>query len=137
MAQPYTPEQVRAAVGEAVTKVAVALVVRKNMLKLQAYLEPIQIAIGTRSGAELVIHTLRQQFCGPCVIMTVDVANAFNSMPRDQMLQGLYACPCPEEFYSVFEFEYGSPSNLYLHLNGKTHTLLSQCGSRQGGPAAG
>jgi hypothetical protein len=57
-------------------------------------LHPIQLGIGTPNGCESIVHNLQhvlEQPQQPVAALTIDFANAFNSVSRQAVLSSLYS----------------------------------------------
>ena len=119
-------------VGEAwyrlVGRLAVSIVGQSTGHKLL----PIQLGCSIKSGCEIGARL------GPVILksdsdlglITVDIRNAFNSLRRSLILNGLHAL-CPQ-LIRRFEWAYGNPSDL---VDGTGELLgVSATGCRQGDP---
>lgn len=103
--------------------------VREDMA---AYLQPRQLGFGTGLGCEAAIHATRAYAMDPknadCVIIKLDIKNAFNSVERDVLLNEVKE-KIPNLFPFLFQV-YSSPSNLFYNDT----AILSQVGAQQGDP---
>ena len=89
------------------------------------------MALGTKRGVELLIHTCRAAYGSGFIIGRNDYANGFNSMSRQKMLDS-HATLFPEAT-SIFNFFYGAAAPVFLFDEGGDLLLLSsEQGSRQG-----
>lgn len=70
---------------------AAKICVRQTRNKLQHLFEPIQVGFGTRGGCEAAVHAVRTfvQSDSCEVLLKLDVKNAFNSVNRDNLLNGV------------------------------------------------
>ena len=73
--------------------------------------------------------------------LSVDVANAFNSVDRAAVLRVVYSSPELAQCWGMVEFGYGSPSLLLMRCDDTVSDseafVESQTGVRQGDPLAG
>jgi len=98
---------------------------------LTDYLQPIQVGVGTPGGCEAAVHATRRfaesMPAGYC-IAKLDFSNAFNSLHRDAMLQGvLDRAP---GIYKFCHLSYSQPSVLAYDK----YRIMSQEGPQQGDP---
>ncbi|XP_049886857.1 uncharacterized protein LOC126381429 [Pectinophora gossypiella] len=96
------------------------------------YLQPQQLGFGTQRGCEAAIHATRTFAAEPgnadCIIIKLDVKNAFNTVERDVLLAEV-----EEKIPSLYPFlyqVYHLPSNLFFDKS----LILSQVGAQQGDP---
>ena len=99
----------------------------------RAYLEPLQVGVGTSGGCEAVVHVVRQWLhrnrnATDKVLVTVDLENAFNSVDRSAVLRA--ARRVLPGIVPWSDFCYSSPSLLKL---GRLK-LSSARGIQQGDP---
>jgi hypothetical protein len=90
-----------------------------------------------RAGSERYIHRLQaflEKQQNDCVVMSLDIKNAFNTRSRVKMAESLFKTPCTHPIWNLFHWAYCDPSHLNLyHQNGEYKgTILSQEGVRQG-----
>ena len=100
---------------------------------IRAHLEPVQVGVGSKGGAEAIIHVARQWLHRnrsevDKVLVTLDLENAFNSIDRSAFLAAARQI-CPGIVPWV-DFCYREPS--YLVLGGRR--LTSGRGIQQGDP---
>jgi hypothetical protein len=99
--------------------------------RLDKYLSPLQLGVGTPGGCEAAIHSARrflQSMPDDHVIVKLDFSNAFNCLHRKEMLMAvLDRLP---ELYAFIYSAYCQPSNLYFG----PETLHSNEGPQQGDP---
>ena len=79
------------AVGETWRRLAGKALAHEVAPELRNYLEPVQLGVGTPGGCEAVVHVVRQWMArnsgdGRRVLVTLDLANAFNSVDRSAFL---------------------------------------------------
>ena len=122
------------AVGEVhrrlVSKVAAAFAKKKYTT---AYLEPLQVGVGTRCGAEALVHSINRNLRlygerDDHVCLLIDFKNAFNSVNRDSIMSEIRLI-CPE-IATWVEYSYQSAPRLYTN----TEVLFSCKGVQQGDP---
>jgi hypothetical protein len=112
-----------------VSKVALAAV----LPTLCDYLQPLQVGVGVRGGAEGLVHALNRLVADPdrapdLVVATLDFENAFNTIGRMRMLQEVAQhCPTISAYVNV---TYGCAANLYVG----PHVVESTTGVQQGDP---
>jgi hypothetical protein len=105
-------------IGDAFDRLMGRAVLKKVEDKAVAYLAPMQLGIGVRSGAEigarLAYLSLRRRDVAPTIagqgILTLDCRNAFNSISRGAIYDGLQKV-CPE-LLPWFTWAYGGPVTL-------------------------
>ena len=94
-------------------------------------LAPVQLGVGSRSGAETIIHKVRSWYrMAPPdhVLLQLDFKNAYNSINRTAMLQAVEEhCPL---FRPYAQACYSNPAVLY----GQNFQLSSEEGEHQGCP---
>jgi hypothetical protein len=97
-------------------------------------LQPHQLGVGVRGGAQIVGHAVRASSSNPeTVTMQVDVQNAFNSLSRQTLLNRVFEqVPALGPWAA---YAYGTPSKLYVDgAPAESAPLLSSQGVRQGDP---
>ena len=98
-------------------------------------LAPIQLGVGSKAGAEAIIHRVQSllELYPDHLLLSLDFANGFNSMFRHTMLERLYALPELAAVWRIADLCYGIPSPLHLFgREGLVASFVSQRGSRQG-----
>jgi hypothetical protein len=120
------------AVGSTFRRLVAKLGCRAVRERMAEYLQPHQLGFGTQRGCEAAIHATRMFAAQPgnadCVIIKLDVKNAFNTVERDVLLGEV-----EENIPSLYPFlhqVYHSPSNLFYNNS----LILSQVGAQQGDP---
>lgn len=120
------------AIGSTFRRLVAKLGCRAVREEMAAYLRPFQLGFGIRLGCEAAIHATRaftqDSRNKECVIVKVDIKNAFNSVERDVLLSEVRE-KVPSLYPFLFQV-YSSPSNLFY--NGSV--VLSQVGAQQGDP---
>jgi hypothetical protein len=93
-------------------------------------LNPIQLGVGTQDGAPIAARVAQLAYDSKCSILSIDITNAFNSIPRSVVEDGLtkYA----PELLPWFRTFYRAPSELRSSHGDKLGT--SSTGVRQGDP---
>jgi hypothetical protein len=89
-----------------------------------------------RAGSERYIHRLQpflEKQQNDCVVMSLDIKNAFKTRSRVKIAKSLFRTPCTHPIWNLFHWAYCDPSHLNLyHQNGEYKgTILSQEGVRQ------
>ena len=107
-----------------------ALNVTKENIK--NYLEPTQLAVGSQSGTETIIHQTRQLMKDGHFILQIDLTNAFNSVSRCAIQEELIKHA--PSLLNYWDRLYGSHTNLSLKAEDGIHGVPSQTGVRQGCP---
>jgi hypothetical protein len=134
------------AMGEVIYKTAVQYVLSDRPKKhIKDVFPDTQLGVGVQGGSEQAIHRIRQLYLAPlahppeqhtnrCVVIATDFKNAFNTMSRQVMLDALLADQHCQELVKLFEWSYGTPSELCCYgLNGElVHKLQSCEGVKQG-----
>jgi cytidyltransferase-like protein len=91
---------------------------------------------GVHRGHRLILDRMRsvaEEVGGETVIITFDIKNAFGTMPRSLMLEGILK-HC-EELAPLFLWAYGGPASLVN--NERRQVAVNATGCRQGDPLAG
>ncbi len=86
-----------------------------------------------RAGSERYIHRLQaflEKQQNDCVVMSLDIKNAFNTKSFLKMAQSLFKTPCTHSIWNLFHWAYCDPShlNLYNQTGEYKGTILSQEG---------
>ena len=118
------------AVGDVLRRLAARCLVRRHQqLVVDATLLPTQVGVGVPSAPELVaLSASAWASCPPAGegLLSIDFANAFNSVDRSAMLSSVYSCA--PAFAQYARLCYGAPSPLV----GKGFVLSSSQGTQQG-----
>ena len=91
--------------------------VRKITGAAATLLAPHQYGVGIPSGAERILHSLQHTLTDKSkklALLKIDIANAFNSCDRTQVLRELYSTPQLSPMYRMADFGYTMPSELLL-----------------------
>jgi hypothetical protein len=112
-----------------VSKVAVAAV----LPAVSEYLEPHQVGVGVRGGAEGLVHAFNrlvaeQQHSPDLVVVSLDFQNAFNTVDRNRMLEEVIRHRPSISHY--VEMSYGCAARQYVG----PHVVESTTGVQQGDP---
>lgn len=122
------------AVGEVFLKIACQYIYAIVLPQLNECVGPHQY--GNRiNGTETVIHATRKfiRENNKAVLLTLDCRNAFNSMLRRAMAEGLEAFSNKLfQMINLFRLAYAQPSDLLVRFEGDTIIIDSKRGSRQG-----
>jgi hypothetical protein len=90
-----------------------------------------QYAVNCKRGAERIVHLVRKEYEGGRAILRLDVSNAFNATPRQQVAAVL--SDAPSEVRSYFNNIYVPTSKLCLYGPDGKHVFVdSEEGVRQG-----
>ena len=97
-------------------------------------LAPIQLGAGIPGGSEIAGRLAQVMLSSQAdmIVVNLDLANAFNTIPRDLMWRGV--CEFSPSLCHWFQWAYGAPTELRLR-DGHV-ACLSETGSRQGDPLA-
>ena len=121
-------------IGDATGRVICRAICHSQSEQLGKKLAPIQLAVGVPGGCEIAARIAQLQFDrrddDHQAFLTVDARNAFNSIRRRPIYEGLVTY-CPS-LIPLFRWLYGSPSAL-IWWDG-THMCDSETGCRQGDP---
>jgi hypothetical protein len=96
-----------------------------------------QLAVGVRSGCEIACHVLQALLdLDNSVLLSIDIANAFNSIDRAHVLQALYEQEELSSLFKLADFAYSEPSPLIMRdSSGRVaDVIMSERGVRQGDP---
>ena len=107
---------------------------------LFAHFSPLQEAICSPSGCEKAIHVLNaaleaRTLAGPDLpaVLLADASNAFQSVPRTEVLSRLFANHELSALHGIASFTYGSPSSLVIkRSDGSLARIQSSEGVKQG-----
>lgn len=120
------------AIGSVFRRLVAKLGCRAIKEEMAEYLRPHQLGFGTRSGCEAAIHATRafvqDASNSDCVVLKLDITNAFNTLERDVLLSEVKA-QVPS-LYPFLHQVYQAPSNLFFDND----LILSQVGAQQGDP---
>lgn len=121
------------AVGETWRRVVGKVLAVVASEEVRNHLEPLQVGVGTKSGCEAVVHTVRQwvgrnHSDGDCVLALLDISNAFNTVDRTEVRRAVRRVV--PELTPWVDFCYGAASHLLLG----GHRVTSARGVQQGDP---
>ena len=130
------------AMGETIRRWVTRAIVQQKSDELEAALAPCQYAVGVASGSEKLIAAVRTFLsAGEAderrVLLSLDAKNAFNTMSRQAILEGVNRLfPDLTQYFLQW---YGEPAELWFHHErGYTCKVSSEEGVQQGdsgGPA--
>jgi len=108
------------------------LLAHSVILPMSPHLPPIfretQLGIETIGGCEKIVHWAREQQANRATIITIDCANAFNTMRRSAMKEGIERHNGLRALAAIFNTAYAEPGQL-IHESG---VFSSESGARQG-----
>jgi hypothetical protein len=117
------------AAGEVLTRLAARTLLKHQEKELLRYLKPLQMGVKEKGGIETIIHSVRGEFNSGNAILSLDLANAFNSISREKIRRTL-AENFPDMLpYFVWAYQHSAP--LYF---GEEVLAYSTEGVRQGDP---
>jgi hypothetical protein len=122
------------AVGEAIARIACAVVLARHLAILLKHFGELQLALAP-GGVESAAHFFRAERASGATVITLDAKNAFNAVSRRAIRDTLGAMPALAGMWPLFGLLYAGRSALHLP-NGST--IYSEEGVRQGdvfGPA--
>jgi hypothetical protein len=104
------------------------------------HFRPLQEAVCSPSGCEKAIHVLNAALeartsAGPNLpaVLLADASNAFQSVPRTEVLSRLFEIQELSALHGIASFTYGSPSSLVVqHTDGHLVRIQSAEGVKQG-----
>ena len=104
------------------------------------HFRPLQEAVCSPSGCEKAIHVLNaaleaRTLAGPNLpaVLLADASNAFQSVPRTEVLSRLFEIQELSALHGIASFTYGSPSSLVVqHTDGHLVRIQSAEGVKQG-----
>jgi hypothetical protein len=136
LAKPNSDSLRPIAVGEMLYRLAAIVAVRRVASEAAGLLAPHQYGVGVPAGAERIVHSLQHELTDADkrpALLTLDMANAFNSCDRARLLRELYALPELQSVYRIADFAYSQPSTLVL--SGCDGLMIESAqGVRQGDP---
>ena len=119
------------AIGYTLRRIAAKCANAHATAVLADYLQPLQLGVGTPGGCEAAVHATRRYMesmpDGHCVVK-LDFTNAFNSLRRDAMLEGVQ-----QRIPGIYKFvhlAYSQPTQLIY----QGHIIWSRQGPQQGDP---
>jgi hypothetical protein len=118
---------------------------KRMMAEAQVYVGPCQLGVGTKGGAEILVHSASlmkeamlqsvgqlSQESPRLGILSCDAKNAFNSIRRRSIGEALLKEPKLRPLYRYFRWAYGQEVPLMTDIN--TTIINSGTGVRQGDP---
>ena len=131
------------AIGELFYRIAAQYAMKLVAPDVKSVLGPHQYGVQTPNGAAQVIHAIQHLLqSGDLACLSIDIANAFNSLERAAIFDALYREPALKPIWNIAQFAYTHPSVLVLRerlratQENRLHTILSDNGVRQGDPLA-
>jgi hypothetical protein len=121
------------AVGETLRRLTSKALASMHSDEARIFLEPVQVGVGTKSGCEAIVHTVRQWMVrnknsADKVLVKVDLSNAFNCVDRSAVLDAVRLVS--PGLAPWCDFCYTRSSRLLFGA----HTLDSERGIQQGDP---
>ncbi len=101
--------------------------------------DTIQRGTGTKGGVEVAVHEIqaRLEQSPNHIVLSTDVANAFNSRHRSHIEEALQDNPADAPLLRLFQWTYGKSIKLLIHKGGKLMKEVScEEGIMQGEPTA-
>ncbi|CAI5497873.1 unnamed protein product [Closterium sp. Naga37s-1] len=123
------------AVGECLLRLVAKAALFLAAEKAREHFAPLQFGVAIAGGIEAAVHTARtylEENTG-AVALQIDLANAFNTVERAAVFEGLKGTTL-EIMVPLVRLSYGAPSALHLDHAFHTPPLQSACGVRQGDP---
>ena len=122
------------AVGETWRRLVGKLLAKADAEQVREHLEPLQVGVGTKLGAEAVVHVVRQwlgrrNMDTDRVLASMGLSNAFNCLDRSAFRQAVRRVV--PSWTPWVDFCYSETTPLYL---GRSSTLNSARGVQQGDP---
>jgi hypothetical protein len=120
------------AVGEIFYRVIAKAIL--SHLRSDNDLAPFQFGVGSAGGCEVLLHHLQNVVApgGNFALVSIDISNAFNSLPRNVIASGLQ--DYNPGMYRAAKWIYNQPSKLVISLSNHVDVIESSCGVRQGDP---
>ena len=143
------------AMGDTFYRMASRYALQLVTVKAQALMAPHQYGAGQPDGCTQIVQSVQHLLTTasasdspgtassqrPMACLSVDVANAFNSVDRAAVLRTVYGLPELAQCWGMVDFGYGTPSLLLMRCNETVSDsdafIESQTGVRQGDPLAG
>ena len=123
------------AIGETLRRLLGKIIVGKVASDARQDLEPIQVGVGTPNGGVAVYHSANafHELNPEGVLINIDLKNAFNTMSRVAMFEGLRRSPKLSNLIPLLRLFYLRKGNLILHdATGQGFIIKSNTGSQQG-----
>ena len=87
---------------------------------------PLQYGVGVPNGCETVVHTIQQALTHPTsphFVLSIDMKNAFNSVPRPVILAELFKHPQFSPLFHLAHFMYFERTPLAVVHDGKVERI--------------
>ena len=123
------------AIGETLRRLIGKIIIGKVASDARQDLEPIQVGVGTPNGGVAVYHSANAflELNPEGVLINIDLKNAFNTMSRVAMFEGLRQSPKLSNLIPLLRLFYLRKGNLILHdATGQGFIIKSNTGSQQG-----
>ena len=138
------------AVGDVFCRLASRYAEELVYQRAQQAMAPHQYGVGQPDGCTQIVQSLQHLLLAPgpsdashprpLACLSIDVANAFNSLDRAEMLHVVYSNPDLAQCWRMVDFAYGKPSLLLMRCDDTVPDsdafIESQMGVRQGDPLA-
>ena len=122
------------AIGDSILRLLLRVLNAKYATDVGKKLEPLQVAVGTSGGCEVMAAMAQQSFSHADATLTLDLHSAFNQVWRRAIAEGLHEhAPA---LLPIFKLLYGRPSELRSNAKEGRAMLvgLSSRGCKQGDP---
>ena len=104
------------AVGETMLKLAEIILLQRYEKTLLPLFAPIQYGVMIKAGCEQIVHELSELYHEGCSILSIDLRNAFNSPPRDEIAKAVFGFQSLRPFWRTvtppFNMDRGYPPPL-------------------------
>ena len=123
------------AIGETLRRLLGKIIIGKVANDARLDLEPIQVGVGTSNGGVAVYHSANafHELNPEGVLINIDLKNAFNTMSRVAMFEGLRQSPELSNLIPLLRLFYLRKGNLILHdASGQGFIITSNTGAQQG-----
>jgi hypothetical protein len=126
------------AMGELFVKLAAACLISSSTAEIAQVFKDHQFGIGRSGGSEAAALVVNNALwhSDSTALLALDQGNAYNSIPRQFVMQKLYDRPALRRFWRLADFLYGRPSPLLMYGAGgqlvSDRVYCSEQGVRQG-----
>jgi hypothetical protein len=154
------------AISDILYRMAARYAVMRVKVRAQQRVAPFQLGIGQPDGCTQIVHTVQQLLLNgplppppfspvppsstspvvvpvsprPLACLSLDIANAFNTIDRAALLTAVYSDPEMEACWRIVHFAYGQPSLLLMRCGDgvidREAFIESKRGVKQGDPLA-